>query len=173
MALTFLDKDASPILSSRSQYFAGASSTSVAGYDAYLSHGPIELSHNDPLHEPLLNQGPISQQSFGVGSPPSPYSHNNASSIYREAPIHRPQQRSHSPSPSYISNAPQFRSQSPAHSRQSSGNLLASSQLGNQTSNPQPYSQVQRGQSPGPQMYPPQQQPNDNNMAGRGVPRRY
>jgi len=87
VALTLLDKDASPIPSSRSQYFAGASSNPMANYDAYANHGPIELSPMDPLHEPLLKQGLISQQSFGAGSPPSSYSHNNTSSISREVPF--------------------------------------------------------------------------------------
>ena len=234
-ATTLLD-NASVIQPSKSQHFASASSNSVAGYDAYLNRGPglaqrdIELSRMDPMQEPLLNssstavfqqrQGFISQPSFDVSSPPSLY-HNNSGSVYREAPIHRPQERSYSPGPSAYqsrssspssqqqhqrqgsSNAlvsqqypprhtrgdssntlasPQFRGQSPApqsyppqqqtHARQNSGNLLASSQLRNDTSNPPFYAspQVQSGQSPGHQRY--QQQSNDINTAGRGMPGR-
>ena len=219
MALTMLDE------SSKSQY--GASSPSIAGYDTYLNHGPnmsqhdIELSRMDTLQEPLLRPSSsmaFQQQQGYVSSPPSLYHHNNASTVSREAPIHRPQERSYSPTPTYVSNnasshtlpssqqqlfepiphrrqgssnalaSPQFRGQSPAprpyspqqqHTRQTSGNLLASSQLRSETSSPsQPYySQVPREQSSGHQRYPSQQQsgqPDDFNMAGRGVaPRRH
>ena len=218
MALTLMDDP-----SSKPQYFAGASSASVAGYDAYLNHDSnnmiqqdIELSRLDPLQEPLLSptspmafqqqQGFVSRPSLGISSSPSPYHHNNASTVSREAPIHRPQERSYSPSPTYVSseaslpplpssqqhfepiqnrrqgrtNPSQFPGPSPTprpyshqqHARQNSGNLLGSSQLRNQTSSPQ----APRGQSPGPQMYPSQRQagqPDDVNMAGRGVPRKY
>jgi len=220
VALTLMDNP-----SSKSQYFAGASSASVAGYDAYLNHDSnnmiqqdIELSRMDPLQEPLLRptssmvfqqqQGFVSQPSLGISSPPSPYYHNNASTVSREAPIHRPQERSYSPSPTYNSseaslpplpssqqqyfepiqnrrqgrtNSSQFPGPSPTprpyspqqHARQNSGNLLGSSQLRNQTLSP---SQAPRGQSPRPQMYPSQQQagqPDDFDMAGRGVSRKY
>jgi hypothetical protein len=60
--------------SSKSQYFAGASSASVAGYDAYLNHGPndmiqqeIELSRTDPLQEPLLRRCPWPSTSSNKG----------------------------------------------------------------------------------------------------------
>lgn len=219
VALTSMDDP-----SSKSQYFAGASSASLAGYDAYLNRGPnmvqqdIELSRMDTLQEPLLRPassmtfhqqpGSASRQSLNTSSPPSPYYHNNASTVSREAPLHRPQERSYSPSPTYISseanlptspssqqqyfelmqhqyrssgNSPQLPVQSPTprpyspqqHARQNSGNVLASSQLRNQTSSP---SQVPRGQSPGPQIYPSQLRPNQPdgfNTAGRGVPRRH
>lgn len=155
-ALTLWD-NTSPI-QTKSQYFAGASSNSIAGYDTYLNHGPnlvqqdIELSRMDPMHEPLLNptssmtfqqhQGFVSQQSFVLSSPPSLYHHNNASTVSREAPIHRPQERSYSPSPTYISNdvkyqaishpsspsSPSLQQQLIQHQRQGSGNALASQQ---------------------------------------------
>jgi calcium permeable stress-gated cation channel len=214
VALTSMDD---PL--SKSQYFAGASTTSLAGYDTYLNRGPnmaqqdIELLRMDPLQEPLLRpassmtfqqqQGSASRQSLNISSPPSPYYHNNASTVSREAPLHRPQERSYSPSPTYISsealpssqqqyfesmqhqgrsssNSLQFPVQSPTprpyspqqHARQNSGNVLASSQLRNQTSSPQ----APRGQPSGPQIYTSQlrpSEPDDFNTAGRGVPRRH
>ena len=145
MALTLLDE------SPKSQY--GASSASVAGYDAYLNRGPnlvqqdIELSRMDPLQEPLLRP----QQGF-ISSPSSLYYHNNASTVSREAPTHRPQERSHSPSPTYNSNnassptlvsSQQQYFEPNQHRRQGSGNALASPQF--------------RGQSPAPRPYSPQQ----------------
>jgi hypothetical protein len=159
VALTLIDDP-----SSKSQYFAGASSASVAGYDAYLNRGPnlvqqdIELSRMDPLQEPLLRpsssmafqqqQGFVSQQSLNVASPSLPYYHNNASTISREAPIHRPQERSYSPSPTYISSEANLPALSSSHQqyfepiqhrRQGSSNPAASPQY--------------RGQSPAPQQH--------------------
>ena len=152
LALTTLDE-------SKSQF--GASSPSIAGYDAYLNRGPnlgqhdIELSRMDTLQEPLLR--PTSSISFQqqefVPSPPSLYYQNNDSTVSREAPIHRPQERSYSPTPTYHSNDANsptlLSSQQPyfepnQHRRQGSGNALASPQF--------------RGQSPAPRPYSPQQQ---------------
>lgn len=153
MALTSLDE-------SKSQY--GASSPSIAGYDTYLNRGPnlglqdIELSRLDTQQEPLLrptSSMAFQQQQGFVSSPPSPYYHNNAGTISREAPIHRPQERSYSPTPTYISNdasSPTLLSSQQQyfepipHRRQGSGNALASPQF--------------RGQSPAPRPYSPQQQ---------------
>ncbi|KAF8806572.1 DUF221-domain-containing protein [Phlegmacium glaucopus] len=157
MATTLFD-NVSP-MQNKSQYFPGSSSNSIAGYDAYLNHGPnltqqdIELSRMDPMHEPLLNssstifqqqQGFVSQQSFSLSSPPSLYHHNNASTVAREAPIHRPQERSYSPSPTYVSSdmyqaipplsapsspsSPSSQQQPIQHQRHGSGNALASQQ---------------------------------------------
>ena len=153
MALTSLDE------SSKSQY--GASSPSLAGYDAYLNRGPtlnqhdIELSRMDTLQEPLLIPTPSMafQQQQGFVSSPSLYYHNNASAVSREAPLHRPQERSYSPAPTYISNetsSPTLPSSQQQyfepiqHRRQVSSNALASPQF--------------RGQSPAPRPYSPQQQ---------------
>ena len=143
-AVTSLDE------SSKSQY--GASSASVVGYDAYLNRGlnlvqqDIELSRMDPLQEPLLRP----QQGFV--SPPSLYYHNNASTVSREAPIHRPQERSHSPSPSISNNASSITLLSSQqqyfepiqHRRQGSNNALASPQLRSQSPAPRPYSPQQQ-----------------------------
>lgn len=150
MALTMLDE------SSKSQY--GASSPSIAGYDTYLNQGPnlsqhdIELSRMDTLQEPLLrpSSSMAFQQQQGFVSSTSLYNHNNAS---RVAPLHRPQERSYSPSPSYVSNdasshtlpsSQQQHFEPIPHRRQGSSNVLASPQY--------------RGQSPAPRPYSPQQQ---------------
>ena len=154
MALTSLDE------TSKSQY--GASSPSIAGYDTYLNRGPnpsqqdIELSRMDTLQEPLLrptSSMAFQQQQGYVSSPPSLYYHNNPSTVSREAPIHRPQERSYSPTPTYISNdassttlvsSQQQYFEPIPHRRQGSSNALASPPF--------------RGQSPAPRPYSPQQQ---------------
>ena len=149
VTLTMLDE------SSKSQY--GASSPSLAGYDTYLNQGPnlslhdIELSRMDTLQEPLLKSSSSSTfQQQHVSSPPSLYYHNNASNVSREAPIHRPQERSYSPTPTYVSNDANLPSSQQQnfepipHRRQASSNALASPQF--------------RGQSPAPRPYSPQQQ---------------
>lgn len=166
VALTVMDDP-----SSKSQYLAGASSTSVAGYDAYLNRGPnlvqqdIELSRMDPLEEPLLRSMPSrafqQQQGFdsrqSLTSPPSLYYHNNASTVSREAPIHRPQERSYSPSPTYVSseaNLPALPSSQQHH--------FEPIQHRNQGSSKSLISPQFRGQSPVPQHYSPQQHARQN-----------
>ena len=154
IALTSLDE------TSKSQY--GASTPSIAGYDTYLNYGPnsskqdIELSRLGTLQEPLLRSTSsmaFQQQQGYVSSPPTLYYHNNVSNVSREAPIHRPQERSHSPTPTYFSNdastttlvsSQQQYFEPIPHRRQGSGNVLASPQF--------------RGQSPAPRPYSPQQQ---------------
>jgi hypothetical protein len=154
MALTSLEE------TSKSQY--GASSASIAGYDAYLNRGPnssqqdIELLRMDSIQEPLLRPTSsmvFQQQQGSVSSPPSLYYHNNASTVSREAPIHRPQERSYSPSPpTYISNdasAPTLLSSQQQyfepiqHRRQGSSNALASPQFQSPPA-PRPYSPQQQ-----------------------------
>jgi len=153
-----------------------ASSPSVpklAGYDRYLAGGPqypspqfpspqsdIEL---DTMHEPLLNpqdygyyiqqQAFASQQSLSLSMPPSMHQDSLGSS--REAPTHRPLERSYSPYPP---------EQSPAYSPARS---------------PEPQHQPNRQTLTSPiQQYPPvspysthSRQGSANNLAGYGAHR--
>lgn len=109
----FMD-GASTLQTNKSQYYANTSTTKLAGYDAYLANGPggltmspsdIEMTPIDSMQEPLLSprgyehhQGFTSQQTLVPDTPPQLYQFSNAS---REAPLHRPQERPYSPSPSY------------------------------------------------------------------------
>jgi calcium permeable stress-gated cation channel len=120
------DSPASPHLAN-AQYFASNTSlTRLTGYDRYLAGGPqsqsdIELSKMDSIQEPLLNpqshdyfqhqQALASQRSFSPSIPPSVHQDYPLVSG-REAPTHRPQERSYSPygsenSPAY-SPEPQY-----------------------------------------------------------------
>lgn len=155
----------------------------LGAYNKYLSQGAssgIELHNLDSMEEPLLSPTSMAmhQQAFAsqqsLSKPPSLY-HNGS----REAPLHRPQDRSYSPSPAYVSTDNLNQGRSPispypsseqshqsyftatptsAHQRQTSGNVLG---------NPQG-----RSQSPGPynaMQYPPQQhgrQASGNILAG-------
>ncbi|KAF8952519.1 late exocytosis, associated with Golgi transport-domain-containing protein [Flammula alnicola] len=158
-------------------HHANLSSKAFAGYDKYLTHGPgstseheIELSQLDSMQEPLLSphamalhqQGFTSQQSLSPSLPPS--LHYNAS---REAPLHRPQDRSYSPSPAYMSTDNLAQGQSP----------ISPYPTGSEQSHQSSYfsptqSNQMRGPSPGPygaMQYPPQQharQASGNMLAG-------
>lgn len=113
MASTTLLDGASTLESSKSQYFVNSSSAKLVGYDAYMAKGPggyqnpsdIEMTPID-IQEPLLSartlgyqQNYPSQQTLVSDSPPTLYQRFNTTS--REAPLHRPQERAYSPSPSY------------------------------------------------------------------------
>lgn len=162
--------------SAKSLYHANSPSIpKVPGYDRYLAGGPqhqpnqseIELSKMDSMQEPLLSprsydyyqqqQAFASQQSLSLSIPSSLYQDPHGQG--REAPMHRPQERSYSPYPP---------EQTPAY--YSPG----------QTPEPQypPYQQSY-GQSPA-QHYPPRQpspfahhsrDSSGHNMAGRGAHR--
>lgn len=171
-----------------------SSAKALAGYDTYMAHGPgststheIELNRLDSMALPLLHpnsmgyhhQGFSSEQSLTPSLPPSLYQQYNGS---RDAPLHRPQDRSYSPSPAYISTdnlapspsssypetpASQTSPYSPAqHQRQMSGNMLASQQM--RTQSPGPYSATTP--TPTQNQYPPQPQShgrqNSGNMLG-------
>ncbi|GLB37735.1 putative cytosolic domain of 10TM putative phosphate transporter [Lyophyllum shimeji] len=163
--------------SAKSPYQHGSSPSvsKLPGYDRYLTGGPqhhhqhsdIELSKLDSMQEPLLDprsfeyyqqqQGVVSQQSLMLNIPPLMYQDPLGST--REAPTHRPQERSYSPSPAYSS--PVY---SPAQSPEPQY---------------QPYQQAPM-YSPA-QQYPPVRQPSpfvqhsrqnsSNNLAGRGAHR--
>ncbi|KAG6920196.1 hypothetical protein DXG01_004965 [Tephrocybe rancida] len=156
--------------SAKSQYHTNSPSVSkLNGYDQYLAGGihqhqqsEIELTKIDSIQEPLLNSRdhyPQQASQLSLSIPPSLYQDPLGSG--REAPTHRPQERSYSPYPP---------EQSPAYSPAQSPELQVQ------------YPQYQHlgAQSPE-QQYPPRQaspyyaqQSNQgsNNMAGRGAYRR-
>ncbi|CAA7260544.1 unnamed protein product [Cyclocybe aegerita] len=177
-------------LPSDAHHYPNASSKTLVGYEKYLAQGSgstngheIEMTPIDSMQEPLLDprsmahhqQGFASQQSLTPSLPPSMYQQYNGST--KEASLYRPQERSYSPSPTYVStdNLNQGRSpvspypNAPAsadshasyfppqqqHQRQVSGNMLAS---------------TQRSQSPGPYnavaQYPPQPQQHGRQASG-------
>jgi hypothetical protein len=111
IASTALVDGASMLESSKSQFYANSSTAKLVGYDSYLSKGPggyqnpsdIEMT---PIEEPLLSARALqyqqhlpSQQTLVSDSPPTSYQRFNAAPL--EAPLHRPQSRAYSPSPSY------------------------------------------------------------------------
>jgi len=183
----FSDSHLSP---SKSQY--SNSAINLNAYDTYLARGPgsgqgheIELASMDTMQQPLLHpnmgyhqQGFASEQSLTPSLPPSLYQTYNGSS--RDVPLHRPQDRSYSPTPAYVSTDnlnpnPSSPSSSYAatpvsqispssyfngpppqqHQRQTSGNMLAS-----------PYSAT----TPTQNQYPPQQhgRQNSGNLLAQG-----
>ncbi|KAF9047436.1 hypothetical protein BJ165DRAFT_1102024 [Panaeolus papilionaceus] len=182
IATTAMFESSTTLHGSQGGYYANSPSKNLTGYEKYMAQGPssaneIELHTMDSMQEPLLNSrtmamqphGFISQQSLTPSLPPSMYQQSNAS--MREAPLHRPQERSYSPSPTYIStdNLNSYNQQTspyPAspgsassHQRQMSGNLLANNQQ-MRTQSPGPYSATQ---------YPPQ--PHSNHARqGSGNP---
>ncbi|KAF8911516.1 hypothetical protein CPB84DRAFT_1812352 [Gymnopilus junonius] len=153
-------------------------------YDKYLAHGPasaastenIEMAHLDSMEEPLLSprsmaiQGFASQQSLSSTLAPTLAS---GSGGYREAPLHRPQDRPYSPSPAYVSTETLNQGPSPIspyqpsgasytqqesyfqHQRQTSGNMLAASGQSPQIRSPSPgpYNAMQYPPSPQPQQH--------------------
>ncbi|TFK44898.1 hypothetical protein BDQ12DRAFT_673776 [Crucibulum laeve] len=175
-----LGSGATTLQAAKSQYYANSSTTKLGVYEQYMANGPqqfnqsdIELTKIDSMQEPLLNarsqnyqhQAMASQQSLSPSVPPSLYQQYNGSTVSREAPIHRPQDRSYSPRP------PQDRSWSPSPTYTSSEphyqQVAAQSPI-QSPSTPQPFIHSQHPS----QQYPPPQhsrEPSNNNMAGRGT----
>lgn len=102
----------------KSMFYANNSTSKLLGYDSYLAQGPgthaseIEMTPIDSIQEPLLSprayelqQGFSSQQTLVSDTPPQIY--QQFTDTPREAPLHRPQERSYSPSPSYTTE-PQY-----------------------------------------------------------------
>jgi len=123
IASTTLMDGGSTLQPQKSQYFANSSTSKLLAYDSYLAKGPgqhtteIELTPIDSIQEPLLSpqayehqQGFSSQQTLVPDTPPQLYQLGNAS---REAPLHRPQERSYSPSPSYTTDPQYHNARSP------------------------------------------------------------
>lgn len=108
---------ASTLQHSKSNYYAASETTLVQSKlrERYLVHGPgsvghqseIEMTPIDTPQEPLLNrpyngyyqQGATSQISLPPGAPPQSYSQDWGNG--RETPVHRPQERSHTPMDGY------------------------------------------------------------------------
>lgn len=106
----------STLAAAKSQYYANGAPARPHGYDQYLVQGPtnsdaghIELKRMDSMQEPLLSPTSdyYNQQSVFAASQQSlaPSYQNADAYVSREAPTHRPQQRSYSPSPTYSSDA--------------------------------------------------------------------
>lgn len=169
-----------PLDSAKSPYHAHSSSTTkLPGYDHYLAGGAqhqhqqsdIELTKMDTMQEPLLDprsfdyyqqqQAYASQQNLSLSIPSLMYQDPLGNS--REAPTHRPQERSYSP---YLPE------QTPAYSPPYSPAQSPEPRY-------QPYQQVP-AHSPA-QQYPPGRHPSpygqhsrqgsSNNLAGRGAHR--
>lgn len=130
----------------------------------------IELTQMDSIQEPLLspralayqqNSAFASQQSLTSLSP-AMYQNPNGS----EAPLHRPQDRSYSPSPAYTPSDALYNSTySPSEdSRRASGNLLAGQQRSQSPFGQPPYT---HSQSPS-QQYPSQQYPPQHSRQASG-----
>ena len=117
---TMFESPSSPRLGNAQYHASNASLTRLPGYDRYLAGGAqsqadIELTKIDSIQEPLLHpqsydyfqhhQAHASQQSFSPSIPTSITQHYPVGRN-REAPTHRPQERSYS----------SYRSESPAYS---------------------------------------------------------
>lgn len=176
------DGGASGLHPSKSQYYASDATlvSGFAGREKYLATGPgsvghhqapeYELTQMDSMQEPLLSprsfdyyqqQGFVSQQSLSSPAvPPNMYPQDTSrqgAGVTREAPVHRPQERSYSPAPTYSSD-PQYHSPRPAYPPTRSQSPGPQQQL-NQ------FHQPARGQSPGPH-----QQFNHPNQGQSSVP---
>jgi hypothetical protein len=175
-----LGDNASTLQASKSQYYANVSSK-PSGYDQYLVKGPrtnmasasdIELTHIDSMKEPLLSprsmdfyqqQAFSSQQTLTPSVPPNIYQNFNDSATFaREAPLHRPQDRSFSPNPPGLSYSPSptLYTNSEAH-YQRSQTPVQSYPPSQQNPSQQHLQQHQPGQS------------SSDNFAGRGTFRGY
>lgn len=185
IASTVMFDSSSTLHASKSQYYANGSTTKLTGYDHYLNNGPmgqqsdIELTQMDSMQEPLLSPRSLayqqssafaSQQSLASFSP-AMYQNPNGS----EAPLHRPQERSYSPSPAYTASDVYNSTYSPSevppqHNRQASGNLLAGQQRSQSPYGQPPYTHNQSPSQQYPsQQYPPQhsRQASNNVLAGQ------
>lgn len=113
------ESPSSPRLGTAQYHASNASLTRLPGYDRYLAGGAqsqsdIELTKIDSIQEPLLHpqsydyfqhhQGHASQQSFSPSIHPS-FVQDYPVGRDREAPTHRPQERSYS---SYRSEGPAY-----------------------------------------------------------------
>ncbi|KAF8891786.1 hypothetical protein BD779DRAFT_1670745 [Infundibulicybe gibba] len=136
----------------KSQYYASDQNlpSRVPGYDRYLASGPgselghqasdIELAPIDSIQEPLLSSRAHQFASSQYSLTPTLPVHQDSNGS-RQAPIHRPQSRSYSPSPAFSPDTqyqqyppqqryshaqhPSEHEQRQQHSRQASNNNMA------------------------------------------------
>ncbi|TFK74590.1 DUF221-domain-containing protein [Pluteus cervinus] len=188
---TTLYDGASTLQPNKSQYYASeASINKFPARDHYLTHGPGSINHSEiemttmeAPQEPLLNHGGYDyyQQQQGFASqhslPPSAHSEFAP----REAPLHRPQDRSYSPAPGYTIEAaayqqgyppqqqgypPPMRSYTPQSQQQQQQQQQGYGHHQQQPSQGQSLDQFQQYQYHS-------RQPSNNNLAGQGAYRGY